>query len=249
MILLDNCLILLYHKISEKSVAFATKEKNFMLPEQTILFKGVDGADCKRMMSCFNIEIQKYRSGSLIADFSRNIDRIGIVLSGSAEMVRYDINGVRTIVETLGEQGIFGEFFTYSGSHRNSVEIVADTDCEVMLVRRDELLKRCENACKCHSMVVENLLMLMSEKTIALSERIEVLSQRTIGDKLISFLQITEDNTPEGKTPQIPFSTTTLSDYLCVNRSALQREIAKLKKAGVLTISKRKFRLVRNIDG
>lgn len=27
MILLDNCLILLYHKISEKSVAFATKEK------------------------------------------------------------------------------------------------------------------------------------------------------------------------------------------------------------------------------
>ena len=210
-----------------------------MLPEQNILFKGVDGADCKRMMSCFNIEIKKYRSGSLIVDFSRNIDRIGIVLSGSAEMVRYDINGVRT----------FGEFFTYSGSHRNSIEIVADTDCEVMFVRREELLKRCENACKCHSMVVENLLMLMSEKTIALSERIEVLSQRTIGDKLISFLQITEDNTPDGKTPQIPFSTTTLSDYLCVNRSALQREIAKLKKAGVLTISKRKFRLVRNIEG
>ena len=67
-------------------------------------------------------------------------------------------------------------------------------------------------------------------------------------DKLISFLQITKDNTPDGKSPQIPFSTTALSDYLCVNRSALQREIAKLKKSGVLTISKRKFRLAGNND-
>ncbi len=219
-----------------------------MLPEQNILFKGVDSVDCKRMMSCFNIEVKKYRAGSCIVDFSRNIDKVGIVLSGTANMVRYDINGVRTIVEKLGEQGIFGEFFTYSGTHRNSVEIVAETDCEILFVRREEILKRCEKACQCHSMVVENLLMLMSEKTIALSERIEVLSQRTIEDKLISFLQITKDNTPDGKSPQIPFSTTALSDYLCVNRSALQREIAKLKKSGVLTISKRKFRLAGNND-
>lgn len=217
-----------------------------MLPEQNILFKGVTEPDCRRMMTCFNTEVRKFRAGSRIADFSRNADRIGIVLSGRAVMVRYDINGVRTIVETLGEQGIFGEFFTFAGTHRSSVEIVADTDCEVMFFRRGEILKRCENACKCHSMVVENLLMLMSEKTISLSERIEVLSQRSIEDKLISFLQITEDNTPKGDTPQIPFSTTALSDYLCVNRSSLQREIARLKKEGVLSVSKRKFRLIRN---
>lgn len=217
-----------------------------MLPEQNILFKGVEEADCRRMMTCFNTEVRKFRAGSRIADFSHSADRIGIVLSGKAVMVRYDINGVRTIVETLGEQEIFGEFFTFAGTHRSSVEIIADTDCEVMFFRREEILKRCEKACRCHSMVVENLLMLMSDKTISLSERIEVLSQRSIEDKLISFLQITEDNTPKGDTPQIPFSTTALSDYLCVNRSSLQREMARLKKEGVLTVSKRKFRLVRN---
>ena len=219
-----------------------------MLPEQNILFNGVDESDCKRMMSCFNTEVKKYRAGSKIADFSRSTDKVGIMLSGKAVMVRYDINGVRTIVETLGEQGIFGEFFTFAGTHRSSVEIIADTDCEVMFFRREEILKRCENACRCHSMVVENLLMLMSEKTISLSERIEVLSQRSIEDKLISFLQITEDNTPKGDTPQIPFSTTALSDYLCVNRSSLQREIARLKQEGVISVSKRKFRLVRGGD-
>ena len=216
-----------------------------MLPENNILFKGIDENDCRRMIDCLNMDVKKFRQGSCIAEFPTNNGKIGIILSGRASMVRYDINGVRTIMETLSEQGIFGDFFTFSGAGRNSLEIIADTDCEVMFVKKDDLTKRCERACRCHSMVVENLLTLISEKTIALSERIEVLSQRTIEDKLISFLQITEDNTTDGKTPQIPFSTTALSDYLCVNRSALQREISKLKKSGVLTISKRKFTLNR----
>ena len=216
-----------------------------MLPEDNILFKGINTDGCKRMIACFAPDIRKYKAGSSIADFDGYSDRIGIILSGHAVMVRYDINGVRTIIESLEEQSIFGAFFTFSISKRSSLEIVSETDCEVMFVRRSEITKRCENACPCHSKVVENLLELMSEKTINLSERIEVLSQRSIGDKLISCLELIEDKTPEGRTPQIPFSTTALSDYLCVNRSALQREITKLKNAGVLTISKRKFRLLR----
>lgn len=217
-----------------------------MKPEENILFRGIELHDCLRMIDCFNTEIKNYKTGSCIADFSKSNDKIGIILSGSAVMVKYDINGVRTILEKLEEESIFGELFTFSGSHRNSMEVVCENDCEVMFVRYCELTKRCSNACRCHSRVVENLLTLMSEKAIALSERIEVLSQRTIEDKLISCLQIIEDKTPAGKTPQIPFSTTALSDYLCVNRSALQREIAKLRSTGVLTITKRKFRLVRH---
>ncbi|MBR4628059.1 MAG: Crp/Fnr family transcriptional regulator [Ruminococcus sp.] len=214
-----------------------------MLPEDNILFRGISREDCERMLGCFNAEIKKYRTGSRIVELSGSRDRIGIVLSGTAAAVRYDINGVRTIVETLGEQSIFGAYFSLSSNARSVTEIYAETDCEIMFVRRSEITKRCENACLCHSRVVENLLELMTEKTIALSERIEVLSQRSIEDKLISCLQIIESKTPEGKTPQIPFSTTALSDYLCVNRSALQREMTRMKNKGILTMSKRKFRL------
>lgn len=219
-----------------------------MLPEENILFRGIDSEDCRRMITCFNAETRKFRAGSNIADFIRSGEKIGVILSGSAEVIRYDVNGVRTIIEKLGQQGIFGEFFTYTASLGSEVEIVACSDCEILFVKRSELTKRCEKACQCHSRVVENMLELMTEKAISLGERIEVLSQRTIEDKLISFLQITESKTTEGKSPQIPFSTTALSDYLCVNRSALQREIAKLKRSGVLTISKRKFKLNRNQD-
>ena len=219
-----------------------------MLPEDNILFKGIKQSDCRRMISCFNADIKKFKSGNRIMDYSDNPDKLGIILSGTAVMVRYDINGVRSIMESLNEQSVFGVYFTFTASQRSGIEIIAENECEVMFVRRSEITKRCENACQCHSRVVENLLDLMSEKAISLNERIEVLSQRSIEDKLISCLSIIEEKTPKGRAPQIPFSTTALSDYLCVNRSALQREITRLKKEGILTISKRKFKLYRYPD-
>ncbi len=218
-----------------------------MRPEENILFKGINKTDCENMMKCFNPDIKRYKAGSRIVTLSECSENIGIVLRGSAIMVRYDINGVRTIIENIETQGIFGELISH-GLKRDSIEIVCEKDCEIMFVRKSEILKRCENACRCHSMVVENLLELMSEKAQTLSERIEVLSQRSIRERLISYLQIISDKTPEGVTPQIPFSTTALSDYLCVNRSALQREMTKLKSSGVLAFSKRKFKFLRNPD-
>ena len=219
-----------------------------MLPENNILFKGIEPGDCRRMITCFNADMKTFKPGSRIMDYSDNPDKLGIILNGTAVMVRYDVNGVRSIMESLGEQSVFGVYFTFTASLRSGIEIIAETECEVMFVKRSEITKRCENACQCHSRVVENLLDLMSEKAISLNERIEVLSQRSIEDKLISCLSIIEEKTTKGKAPQIPFSTTALSDYLCVNRSALQREISRLKKEGVLTISKRKFKLYRSPD-
>ena len=219
-----------------------------MLPEENVLFKGIERDDCCRMINCFNADIKKFKSGNRIMDYSDNPDKLGIILNGTAVMIRYDINGVRSIMESLGEQSVFGVYFTFTASQRSGIEIIAETECEVMFVRRSEITKRCENACHCHTRVVENLLDLMSEKAISLNERIEVLSQRSIEDKLISCLSIIEEKTPKGKIPQIPFSTTALSDYLCVNRSALQREITRLKNEGILSISKRKFKLCKYPD-
>lgn len=214
-----------------------------MLPTDNILFKGINEDDCRRMTRCFNADFRKYKAGSCIAELEKCSDRLGIIISGSIVIVRYDVNGVRTIIESVEKGGVFGTFFTYNILSRSSAEVISETDSEIMFVHRSEITKRCENACICHSRVVENLLDIMSENTVRLSQRIDVLSQRSIEGRLISYLQIIEDKTPEGKTPQIPFSTTALSDYLCVNRSALQRQITKMKQSGTLVISKRKFRL------
>ena len=124
-----------------------------MLPEENILFKGIEPDDCSRMISCFNADIKTFKSGSRIMDYSDNPDKLGIILSGTAVMVRYDINGVRSIMESLGEQSVFGVYFTFTASQRSGIEIIAENECEVLFVKRSEITKRCENACQCHSRV------------------------------------------------------------------------------------------------
>ena len=96
-----------------------------MLPEDNVLFKGIDQNDCRRMISCFNADIRKFKSGSRIMDYSDNPDKLGIVLSGTAVMVRYDVNGVRSIMESLDEQSVFGVYFTFTASQRSGIEIMA----------------------------------------------------------------------------------------------------------------------------
>ena len=71
------------------------------------------------------------------------------------------------------------------------------------------------------------------QKTSTLSARVNILNQRTIREKLVNyFYQLsavigTNDF-------QLPYSMTTLADYLCVDRSAMTRELKHMKKDGLI---------------
>jgi CRP-like cAMP-binding protein len=212
-----------------------------MKSEENIIFNGINQEDRCRMIKCFDTEKRKYKSGSLISDYYNPETMIGVVLSGSVIMVTYDVNGTRNIIERIEKQGIFGKLFTFSISYKNNVETICEENCEILFFRYEDLTKRCAKSCQCHSQVIENLLNLISEKAILLSERIEVLCQRSIEDKLLCYLNIIKEKTPDGTNPRIPFSITALSDYLCVNRSALQRTIKKMREDGTLSIKNRYF--------
>ena len=80
----------------------------------------------------------------------------------------------------------------------------------------------------------------MSKKLIELNGRVEVLSKRTIREKLLGYFNLMV----KGKTNRyfyLPFSYTELADYLAIDRSAMMREIKNLKEEGIVTINSRKI--------
>ena len=104
------------------------------------------------------------------------------------------------------------------------------------------ILKRCERACTHHSLLVQNMLRLISDKAQALSERVDVLSRRSIREKLLCYFnQLAEK---EGsRTFQLPFSLSMLADYIATDRSAMMRELKRLKEEGVLRSEGRRITL------
>ena len=72
----------------------------------------------------------------------------------------------------------------------DSVVARSVTPCRVSFLRGEAVMRRCEHACACHGRMVENLFHLVTEKAMFLSERVEVLSRRSIREKLLRYFQL-----------------------------------------------------------
>ena len=209
-----------------------------MLTQQELksspLFQDISYQEYQQMLACFHAVQRSYRTDEVIYDFSAPAsDAVGVVERGGAALIRIDEEGVSTVLEDLGAGGVFGRSLAFSSSGRDSLEVVCRTPCDVLFIDYSQILKRCENACTHHSLLVQNMLRLISDKAQALSERVDVLSRRSIREKLLCYFhQLSEKANSD--TFQLPFSLSMLADYIATDRSAMMRELKRLKEERVL---------------
>ena len=197
------------------------------------LFSGVDEASCENMLRCFSAYEQRFTSGQTILTCGQQQDMIGVLLSGSAALLRLHPDGNSTVLESLEEGSVFGEELAFTGFRDGSALIECREDCRVVFMRYDQITKRCENACACHSQVVSNLFRLLSRKSLHLSQRVEVLSCRSIREKLLCFFSQQAELSGSRSFP-MPFSLSTLADYISADRSAMMREMRKMREEGLI---------------
>ena len=98
----------------------------------------------------------------------------------------------------------------------------------------------CQNACMHHSVLISNLFKILSKENIELIEKIENISQKTIRDKLLTYLS-NEGQKHKSNIFEIPFNRQELADYLNIDRSAMSFELSKLKSEGLINYKKNKF--------
>lgn len=197
------------------------------------------------IISCFGGYEKNYKKNEIISSYPNDDQNMGILCSGSAEIIRNDIKGNQDILEHLYENSVFGACLTYSaGTLNDSIAIVSETECRVLYLSFYKILHPCRNICDHHIRLIENLVYLMSEKTQKLSERIELLSKRTIRDKLDYYFMLQRRNT-ESDTFELPFSSTDMAAFLCVDRSAMMREIKKMKDENIIMYSKGKVKMLK----
>ena len=69
-----------------------------------------------------------------------------------------------TVLEEMGPGGVFGRNLAFAGSMGDSLEVVARSACDILFIDYPHLLRRCQNACTYHSVLVQNMLGLLSDK-------------------------------------------------------------------------------------
>lgn len=207
------------------------------------LFEGISETDLARMITCFGAKIKRFREGEIVCDYSDTGDDVGVMLEGSAAMIRTDENGEVAVMELFAAGDIFGEVLAFSNAAGDSVRVVAESDAEVMFIKYGQITKRCEKACEHHSRLVSNMFGLIAKKTLSLSQRIEILSRKTTREKLLYYFNILSKQ--QGKEFDLPMSVTRLAEYICADRSAMTRELSRMQADGLVEINKKRIKLKR----
>ncbi len=205
------------------------------------IFNNINEEEKKRLLTCLNAKKINFKKEQSIISNIQNTSTIGYIISGSADLLRYDFNGYRTILEKYNENDVFGDML--ANTNNGELMVIATSDCEVLFMDYDHLINKCKKNCPYHTTIVNNVINILSDKVNKQNERIEILTKRSIREKLLEYFNTISKN-KISKTFYLPFTFTDLADYLSIDRSSMSREIKNLKDEGFIAIQGKRITLL-----
>lgn len=110
--------------------------------EKISIFENISDEDKTRMLHCFNASTIRFKKDRTIISNVQNVNVIGIISSGTANLIRYDYNGNRSLLEKLSSDDIFGGFLTSTSV--SELSVIATSECEVLFIDYSKLINRCK---------------------------------------------------------------------------------------------------------
>ena len=199
------------------------------------------------MLPCFKPQWKDYKAGKTIMSYHADIPKkVAVLEKGSAKLQILNEEGGIFLLEHINEGDIFGELFSLPLEAFEYI-VTAETDCVVMYVDYDHIIKPCENLCNHHSQIISNMFVMAAQKSQELSLHLSFMHQSTIRKKLMSYLNYIASTRPKLKDGsfEIPISLGELSEYLGVDRSAMMREIKTMKDNGIIDGNRRRFIILK----
>ena len=208
------------------------------------LFRGMEEAELEDCLCALAAQERRYEKGEMILRAGSSTERMGIVLQGSVTVESNDVWGGCTILRLVGENGSFAETYALLEGEVMLVDVRANEDCRVLLLRlgdlsRGDVLQR-SWGCR----LIANLLIISTHKNLALSGRSFHTAPRTIRGRVLAYLNSIALRT-HTREFDIPFDRQQLADYLNVDRTALSKELGKMREEGILRCRRSHFVLLR----
>lgn len=209
----------------------------------TPLFEGIAPDDRLGMLGCTGYHFGSFSKGDIVHFENENINHVGIVISGAVDMIKEDIWGNKTMLLRARKNEVFGETFACGTDNLSIVTFQVSEDAHILFMPFGRMMCRCTNACPFHQRLIENMVRVIADKNRDLMRKVEAVSKRSIREKLLSYLSI-QAQTQGTRYFEIPLGRIELAEYLCVDRSALTRELVKMKDEGLIDYDRNWFRML-----
>ncbi len=206
------------------------------------ILKDIDDTEKEEMLELSCLKNVQYSKNEVIFHTGDTVNEIGIVLKGRVNIENIDIWGNKSILSSISEGEIFAETYAICGEPM-MVDAVAAEKSEIQFLNLKALIDEKNSDKGWYVKLISNMLKISVRKNLALSGRIFCTSSKTIRGRLLTYLSNISVKSGS-KTFQIPFDRQQLADYLNLDRSALSKELGKMRDEGLIEFHKNVFKLI-----
>ncbi|WP_237037326.1 Crp/Fnr family transcriptional regulator [Mediannikoviicoccus vaginalis] len=154
-----------------------------------------------------------------------------ILEEGSVVVENISENGNRSIVNRFSNPGtVFGEVYLYLPERPYDYSCVCDVDSTILAIPKTAFVMNSDNFK--NSKVVNNMLLILSQKAFYLNQKLLIQSGKTLREKLSRFFL---SNSKESSL-ELEFNREELADFLGVTRPSISREIMNMKRDGLIDV-------------
>lgn len=215
--------------------------------KNTVIFQGMTESEVRNALQGLNAVTKNYKKGSTILFAGSTTERMGLVLKGSVTIENNDIWGNRTILGYVGTNEFFAETYGILSDEPMLVDVVANEACNIMFLEIAALRSDMFQNEAWASKIVSNLLMISTQKNLALSGRSFHISHKTVRGRVMSYLN--SESIRKGRTTfAIPFNRQQMADYLNLDRTALSKELGRMKREGLIDFNKNHFQIKKKME-
>lgn len=204
------------------------------------LFQDLSEAELDTLAAAGHLRTRQFAKHEVIFHAGSCVREIGIVLRGSVHIENLDLWGTKSILSSISAGQAFAETYAFCGDAL-MVDAVAAEDCTVLLLST-RVLSDARVSPAVRDTLLRNLLAVSMRKSLSLSQRIFCTTPKTVRGRLLTYFSA-QAAKAGGLEFDVPFNRQQMADYLNLDRSALSKELCKMRDEGLLEFEKNHFRL------
>jgi CRP-like cAMP-binding protein len=200
---------------------------------QCPLFRGIALSELSAMLNCLQPAVRKYHKDEVVTVEGEPLSALGIIVAGSAAVVKESVTGSRVIMTLLEQPMMFGEMAAFSDSPTWPATVVAQNDCEVLFIQARSIVGQCQQHCSYHQRLIYNMLSIVTNRALVLNRKVEFLLLKSVREKIVVYLL--EQYRRAGKEMFVlPLDRNEMAGFLNVTRPALSREMGRMRDEGLI---------------
>lgn len=215
-----------------------TSEEKTIL-SQSGLFNEILPGEVEGLLHCLRAEECHYEKGDVVLSMGQEVNGCLLILSGAVRAESVNADGTHVLMAYHGPGALVGDVLMATPDSTSPVYVLAAERTALLRIPYRRIMEGCQQCCTRHSRLRENLLSEIAVKFWAQRRRTAWLSVRSLRGRIAMYLL-----DQKGDCFTLGGTREDLADLLCVNRSALSRELSRMAQEGLIEFKKDTFWII-----